>query len=92
MATKKLYVLDAADLKALFADLRADIVADLRALTGPAAGDRYLSRRQVCDLLGIGLTALNSRIQDGTLQPHRVGKLVKFKASEIQNLKPKNDK
>ncbi|MEC9267463.1 MAG: helix-turn-helix domain-containing protein [Pseudomonadota bacterium] len=48
--------------------------------------EKYLSFRTVMEIYGVSRSTVYRRVADGTLpQPIRIGKLVRFRRSEIEN-------
>ncbi|HAN99423.1 MAG TPA: hypothetical protein DCQ98_19275 [Planctomycetaceae bacterium] len=65
----------------LLADLVAErVVVRLRATID---ADALLDATQAANLLGISRATLERRIADGTLRPQRVGRLRRFRRSEL---------
>lgn len=59
----------------------------------PDALPEFLTRKDVCNLLGITLPTLTNYYQSGVIPYHKIGKNVRFKKFDIynaiQNMKPK---
>jgi excisionase family DNA binding protein len=45
----------------------------------------YITRKEVCNMLRISLSTLNSYSKDGTLQGYRIGGKILFKSAEIEH-------
>lgn len=44
----------------------------------------YYSLKEAADLLGVSLSFMRHRIEDGTFTPVKIGRLVKIPASQLQ--------
>ena len=68
----------------LRATVRDEMEKSLEADRAKAKPEKMLTRREVCNLLGISLPTLWKRVKNKELTPVHIGRRVVFKESEIK--------
>ncbi|MBK8686883.1 MAG: helix-turn-helix domain-containing protein [Betaproteobacteria bacterium] len=51
---------------------------------------KYLSPRQVADLLGVSVKTVSRRIADGEIRASRIGRLLRIEAAEVPRYVDRN--
>jgi len=70
-------------LRALIAEVVRD---ELRKLTAPTPDDEYLSTRAAASFADVSGGTIRRWIREGKLPPHRAGRLVRVKRSELERM------
>lgn len=65
--------------------IRITIREEIENINPPKDELKYLTRREVCDLLKISLPTLHNYVHDGKLKGHRIGRRVLFSEQDIKD-------
>jgi excisionase family DNA binding protein len=69
-------------------EILSDLRTELRSLEGKLKQkepEEYLTRAEVAEILKISLPTVSEWSRSGILKPYRLGKLVRFKRSEVED-------
>lgn len=66
------------------ADPPDNVIAFPKAPTGVHGLERYLTKRDLADLLGVSVGFVDTHMRESGLPYHKVGRSVRFKLSEVE--------
>jgi excisionase family DNA binding protein len=74
------------ELRSLISDaVRETVQPIIDAAIAPPKNDDYLTRKQVCGILGVSLPTLLDWTRKGKVKGHRIGSRIRYKRSDVES-------
>ena len=74
------------ELRSLISDaVRETVQPIIDAAIAPPKNDDFLTRKEVCNILGVSLPTLLDWTRKGRIAGHRIGSRIRYKRSEVES-------